>query len=72
MKLLWENINNFYIFWVSMKQHLVKPFTDRRLIWGLEFQTMLGARVMTDYEKYLGFPMIGGKLKVNTFRELHE
>ena len=33
---------------------------------------MLGARVMTDYENYLGLPMIGGKLKVNTFRELHE
>lgn len=33
---------------------------------------MLGARVMTNYEKYLGLPMIGGKLKVNTFRELHE
>ena len=27
---------------------------------------------MEDCEKYLGFPMVGGKSKVNTFRELHE
>ena len=33
---------------------------------------MLRARVMTDYEKYLGLLIIGGTLKVNTFKELHE
>ena len=27
---------------------------------------------MEDCEKYLGLPMVGGKSKVNTFRELHE
>ena len=27
---------------------------------------------MEDYEKYLGLPMVGGKSKVNTFRELRE
>lgn len=65
-----------------MKQHLVKPLTIRRLLCFFskntrayvkqKVQTMLEARVMTDYEKYLGLPMIGGKLKVNTFRQLHE
>lgn len=33
---------------------------------------MLGARVMMYYGKYLNLPIIGGKLKINTFRELHE
>lgn len=33
---------------------------------------MLGAQVMTDYEKYLGFPVVGGKAKVSTFKELQE
>ena len=27
---------------------------------------------MEDCEKYLGLPMVGGKSKVNTFRELRE
>lgn len=27
---------------------------------------------MMDYGKYLNLPIIGGKLKINTFRELHE
>lgn len=35
-------------------------------------QQMLGARVMTDCEKYLGLPMSGGKSKVSTFKELQE
>ena len=33
---------------------------------------MLGAQVMEDYEKYLGLPMVGGKSKVSTFKELQE
>ena len=33
---------------------------------------LLGARVMNDCEKYLGLPMVGGKSKVNTFKEMHE
>ena len=32
----------------------------------------MGARVMEDGEKYLGLPMVGGKSKVNTFRDLWE
>ena len=35
-------------------------------------QGMLGAQVMTDCEKYLGLPMVAGKSKVRTFRELKE
>ena len=32
----------------------------------------MGARIMEDCEKYLGLPMVGGKSKVNTFRDLRE
>lgn len=35
-------------------------------------QQMLGGRVMTDCEKYLGLPMATGKSKVNTFKELQQ
>ena len=35
-------------------------------------QQMLGARIMTDCEKYLGLPMACRKSKVNTFKELQE
>ena len=35
-------------------------------------QQLLGARVMTECEKYLGLPMSGGKSKVNTFKGLQE
>ena len=33
---------------------------------------MLGAQIMTNCERYLGLSMIGGKSKVNTFRDLEE
>ena len=33
---------------------------------------MLGAQIMTDCEKYLGLPMVGGKSKVGTFKEILE
>ena len=33
-------------------------------------QKMMGARVMANCEKYLGLPMVCGKSKVNTFKEL--
>ena len=35
-------------------------------------QNMLGAQIMTNCEKYLGLPMVGGKSKVGTFREIQE
>ena len=38
----------------------------------LSIQNVLGAQVMTSCEKYLGLPMVGGKSKVSTFRELQE
>ena len=33
---------------------------------------ILGAQLMTNYEKYMGLPMVGGKSKVRTFKELQE
>ena len=35
-------------------------------------QTLMGARVMENCEKYLGLPMVGGKSKLNTFKDLRE
>ena len=35
-------------------------------------QGMLGAQVMTECEKNLGLPMVTGKSKVNSFKELKE
>lgn len=37
-----------------------------------DIQTLLGARVMEECEAYLRLPTIGGKSKVNTFKELQE
>ena len=36
----------------------------------LAIGNMLGAQIMTSCEKYLGLPMVGGKSKVSTFREV--
>jgi len=33
---------------------------------------MLNAQIVTDFERYLGLPMVGGKNKVNTFKKLRE
>ena len=38
----------------------------------LSIQNMLDAQIMTSCEKYLGLPMVGGKSKVSTFREVQE
>ena len=35
-------------------------------------QNLMGAQVMTNCEKYLGLPMVGGKSKVSTFKGLQE
>ena len=35
-------------------------------------RSMFGAQVMTICEKYLGLPMIGGRSKVSTFKDLQE
>ena len=32
----------------------------------------MGAQIMTGYEKYLGLPMVRGRYKVSTFKELQE
>ncbi|KAM3750679.1 hypothetical protein ACB098_04G053400 [Castanea mollissima] len=36
----------------------------------LSIRKILGAQIMTSCEKYLGLPMVGGKFKVSTFREV--
>ncbi|KAL0011861.1 hypothetical protein SO802_006969 [Lithocarpus litseifolius] len=36
-----------------------------------DIQQMLGARIMSECEKYLGLPMPNGKSKMGTFKELH-
>ena len=33
-------------------------------------QNLMGAQVMNNYEKHLSLPMVGGKSKVGTFKEL--
>ena len=38
----------------------------------LDIKSMLGTQIMTNWERYLRLPMVGGKSKVSTFRELHE
>ena len=35
-----------------------------------DIQTLMGARVMENCEKYLGLPMVGGKSKLNTSKDL--
>lgn len=35
-------------------------------------QHMLGAKIMTDSDRYLGLPMATGKSKVDTFKDLEE
>ena len=37
-----------------------------------DIRTILGAQIMTDCERYLGLPMVGGKSKVGTFKEILE
>ena len=38
----------------------------------MAIQGMIGARIMENCEKCLGLPMVGGKSKVNTFKDLGE
>ena len=38
----------------------------------MAIQGMMGARIMENCEKYLGLPMMGGKAKINTFKDLGE
>ena len=37
-----------------------------------EIRNLMGAQVMNNREKYLGLPMVGGKSKVGTFKEIKE
>lgn len=81
-RLLWRNANNSFSYYGVIRKHLAKQLIGRRLLFFFSHNTrpnvkrniqrMLAARVMEDCEKYLGLPMVGGKSKVNTFRELRE
>ena len=76
------NVIAFWPSWRVMRKLLVKLLIDKKHLFffsrntrpeiRVDIQHMLGARIMEDCEKYLSLPMVGGKLKVNTFRELHE
>lgn len=46
--------------------------TNTRLEGRRAIQQMMGARIMANCENYLGLPMVCGKSKVNTFKELQE
>ena len=35
-------------------------------------RSMLNARIVSEFEKYLGLPMVGGKNKMSTFKDLRE
>ena len=37
-----------------------------------DIRALLGARIMEDCERHLGLPMVGGKSKVNAFKDLQE
>lgn len=37
-----------------------------------EICQIFGAQIISNFEKYLGLLMVGGKNKVNTFKQLHE
>ena len=56
------NMQKTTLFFCSNTNHGVKQ----------AIQNMLGAQIMTNCEKYLGLPMVGGKSKVGTFREIQE
>ena len=58
----------------AVNQHKTTLFfgQNRRSETREEIRSMLGAQVMMDYDKYLGLPIVGGKSKVNTFKELQE
>ena len=46
------------------------PNTEPRL--REDIRAMFDAQVVTEFEKYLGLPMVGGKNKVSTFKDLRE
>ena len=81
VKLLWMNAITFFIYLVVMSQHWVKQSINRKRLSFLvetrdkkseHIQTLMGAKVMENCEKYLGLPMVGGKSKSNTFKDLRE
>ena len=49
-------------------------FFSRNTRWEVQenIRSMFGAQIMTNCEKYLGLPMIGGRSKVSTFKDLQE
>ena len=37
-----------------------------------DIRRLLNAQIVMEFEKYLGLPMVGGKNKANTFKDLRE
>ena len=59
--------------WATNRQKTTLFFSpNTKLLVKLAIQNMLGAQIMTKCEKYLGLPMVGGKSKVSTFKEVQE
>ena len=46
------------------------PNTDRTV--RDDIRKLLNAQIVIEFEKYLGLPMVGGKNKANTFKDLRE
>lgn len=80
VRLKFLNVINYQIFLGNTKQPQAKLLTDRKLYFSRntrfnvneDIHTLLGAQVMTECEKYLRLPMVDGKLKVGTFKEIQE
>ena len=76
------NVETCFTYWSLMRKHRVKPLIDKKTTLFFspntrqqvkeDIQNMLGAQIMTNCERYLGLPMVGGKSKVSTFRDLQE
>lgn len=64
-----------------MRELLAKPLIGKKRLYsstqiqiGVQerIRNMLNAQIVTEFEKYLGLPMVGGKNKVNMFKELRD
>ena len=79
-KLQWKRANASLKFLGGMKQHQGRQSIDKKTsiffsrntsqAVKTDIQGRFGAQIMEDCESYLGLPMVGGKSKVNTFKDL--
>ena len=81
-KLQWKRANASLKFLGGMKRRRGRQSIYRRPLSSLAgtqakllkqiSKAFFGALIMEDCESYLGLPMVGGKSKVNTFKDLQE